>query len=86
MEAQSPFGFHSAEYACRILTKDGKVQLFTQEIRDNRAKMVFIQEFDTLPAYFDLEKLLQARPGSIAAMSLADRLRSEMTFNQNSLK
>lgn len=67
----------------RFLSMNGRTQLFVQE----GPKSTFVQEFtDNVPSYFDLEKLLQAREGSIASMSLIERLQSEMAFNANSLK
>lgn len=61
---------------------DGKTHLFVREGQ----RFAFVDAYDTLPSYFDLEKVLVAREGSVASMSLAERIQSEMKFNQDSLK
>jgi len=72
--------------ACRIVSKAGVVQVFVQEIRANSSRMVLVQQFEKLPSYFDLERLLQGRPGSVASMSLFERMQSEIAFNAESLR
>lgn len=64
------------------MEKKGRTQLFVQE----NSAISFIQEFEQLPAYFDLERMLRERPGSIASMGLFERIQAEAAFNQQSLK
>ena len=61
---------------------DGKTHLFVRE----GGTFAFVDEYEKLPSYFDLEKVLIAREGSVASMSLAERIQSEMKFNRDSLK
>ena len=43
---------------CRIISKQGRVQVFVQEMMSGQPDMAFVQEFGELPNYFDLEKIL----------------------------
>jgi hypothetical protein len=61
---------------------DGRTQLFVRE----DGKFNFVDEYEKLPSYFELEKVLVAREGSIASMSLAERIQAELAFNAKSLK
>ena len=44
-----------------------------------------VQTFETRPTYQELEKLLMSREGSVAAMSIYDRVVREATFNATSV-
>jgi hypothetical protein len=44
-----------------------------------------VQTFDERPSYQELEKLLMSREGSVAAMSIIDRVKREAQFNATSV-
>ena len=44
-----------------------------------------VQTFDERPSYQELEKLLMSREGSVAAMSIIDRVKREAQFNPTSV-
>jgi hypothetical protein len=56
------------------MEKKGRTQLFVQE----NNTMTFVQEFEKMPAYFDLEELLRKRPGSIARPVRANTSRNRL--------
>ena len=67
---------------CRLLLINGKVQAFVQEGRDFN----FVAEFDSEPAYAELENMLKAREGSNASKGLLERMQAQFTFNTDSMK
>ena len=44
-----------------------------------------VQTFEKRPTYKELEKLLMSREGSVAAMSIIDRVKREAQFNATSV-
>ena len=67
---------------CRVLCMDGRAQVFVRDV----SGFTLVGEYPEVPAYKDLEKIPMAREGSIASMSLAERIRAEMAFNADSLQ
>jgi hypothetical protein len=66
----------------RTLQMDGRVQVFVREVGGFK----LVDEYKDLPSYSELETVLRAREGSIASMSLSERMQFEMAFNAESVK
>ena len=62
-------------------------QLFvlTEMTADKVPDIECVKAFKTRPTYQELEKLLMSREGSVAAMSIIDRVKREATFNATSV-
>jgi len=55
------------------------------DMNANDTEPKFIQTFDEKPSYKELEAILMKREGSVAAMSIIDRVKREATFNATSV-
>ena len=62
-------------------------QLFVlTDMAVGKAEPECIKTFDEKPSYKELESLLMAREGSVAAMSIVDRVKREAMFNATSVQ